>query len=52
MLRDAGFSKSDAMAFISNAKAIILDEKRRRDSETEVEKTLVAKILKVSQSLN
>lgn len=50
-LRDVGFSKSDAMAFISNAKAVVLDEKRRRDSETEVEKQLVAKITKLSQSL-
>lgn len=50
-LRDAGFSKRDALDFISKAKAVILDEKSRRDSETEVEKELVAKIFKLSQSL-
>lgn len=50
-LRDAGFSKVDAMAFISNAKAVILDEKRRRDSETEVEKAVIGRIKHLSQSL-
>lgn len=50
-LRDAGFSKADALSFISTAKAVILDEKNRRDSETEVEKAVIAKIRGISQSL-
>ena len=50
-LRDAGLSKSNALAFISDAKAIFLGEKSRRDSETEAEKELLAKVAKLSQSL-
>ncbi len=49
LLRDAGFSKNDALDLISKSKAIFLDEQNRRDSETEIGK-LNAGIQKLSQS--
>lgn len=49
LLRDAGFSKNDALDFISKSKTIFLDEQNRRDSETEIGK-LNAGIQKISQS--
>ena len=51
-LRDAGLSKSDALAFIAKAKEINIDEKSRRDSVERVERDVVAKVNKLMQTLD
>jgi len=43
-LRDAGLSKAQAQAFISKAKELILSERDQRDSESEAEKQVLAKL--------
>lgn len=48
-LRDAGLSKAQAQAFIAKAKELIASEKAQRDSESEAEKQVLARIKAIAE---
>lgn len=48
-LRDAGLSKAQAQAFIAKAKELIISEKVQRDSESDAEKQVLARIQAIAE---